>query len=209
MSTLLPRRIVWLRMFTLLACCLLMLTAARVLAQNAPNETNPAPRGWYLAGNKPANYITGVDLETVYHGRPSAFLKSKPTATEGFGTLMQDFSAEQYLGKRVRLTAFVKSEKVNGWSGLWIRVDKGTAIMAFDNMQDRPIQGTTDWQTYSVVLDVPPDATGIFFGILLEKGGQVWLNGVQFETVGTDVPITRAVTSAPQPKAPVNLNFEE
>jgi len=89
-----------------------------------------------------------------------------------------------------------------------MRVDKGAAPVAFDNMQDRPIQGTTDWQTYSVILDVPQDATGIFFGILLDKGGAVWMNNVRFEIVGTN-PATRSVPPAPQPKAPVNLNFEE
>ena len=209
MSTLLPWRTALSRTIGLVAFCLLLVIAIRVPAQNALNESTTAPRGWHLAGSKPANYSSGVDLDTIYHGRPSAFLKSKPSATEGFGTLMQSFSAEQYLGKRVRLTASVKSEQVNSWSGLWMRVDKGTAPVAFDNMQDRPIQGTTDWQTYSVVLDVPPDATAIFFGILLDKGGAVWMSNVQFEIVGAEVPTTRTVSPAPEPKAPVNLNFDE
>jgi len=41
-------------------------------------------------------------------------------------------------------------------------VDKGKETgVAFDNMQDRAIKGTTDWRRYEVVLDVPEDATGI------------------------------------------------
>jgi beta-lactamase regulating signal transducer with metallopeptidase domain len=189
---------------------LLPLAALRLPAQGASEEGSAAPHGWFLAGTKPANYTAGVDRDAVFQGRPSAFLKAKPSAIEGFGTLMQSFSAEQYLGKRVRLSASVKSQQVNSWSGLWMRVDKGSVGVAFDNMMDRPIKGTTDWHTYSVVLDVPQDATAIFFGILLHEGGEVWLNSVQLETVGTEVPTTQnSLGGLPQPRAPKNLNFDE
>lgn len=163
------------------------------------------PEGWFLAGSKPTSYDSGTDGQTQYNGHPSAYLKSKVTVTDGFGTLMQDFSAEKYLGKRVRLTAFVKSENVADWAGLWMRVDKGSRSVAFDNMQDRPIKGTTEWKPYEVVLDVPQDATGIFFGVLLSKTGTVWLNNVKFEVVGSDA----AVTGKPQREEPANLDFEK
>ena len=32
-------------------------------------------------------------------------------------------------------------------------------------VQDRPIKGTTDWQNYQVVLDVPQDATASFLAL--------------------------------------------
>jgi len=52
-----------------------------------------------------------------------------------------------------------------------MRGDKGTEVIAFDNMQKRAINGTTGWQRYEVVLDVPKDATVVAFGILLNGGG--------------------------------------
>jgi len=91
-----------------------------------------------------------------------------------------------------------------------MRVDKGNAGVAFDNMMDRPIKGTKDWHSYSVILDVPQDATGIFLGILLDRTGAVWLNGVQFDVVGADVPATQVGSSgSSQLKGPANLTFEE
>lgn len=161
-----------------------------------------APRGWILAGNKPASYNTGVETDA---GRASAYLKSKDPAIEGFGTLMQMFDAQQYLGKRVRFSGSVKAEGVQKWAGLWMRVDKQRDSVAFDNMQGRPIKGTTGWQSYTVVLDVPQDATGIALGILLDGTGAVWLNKVGVEVVGTDV----ATTGQQMPKAPANLGFEK
>jgi hypothetical protein len=193
-------------------CLLISLAAIRLPAQNHnPNSDATAP-GWFLAGDHPHNYVTGVDRNMMYFGRPSAYLKSRPSATEGFGTLMQQFNAAEYAGKRVRLSAWVKSENVNDWAGLWMRVDNGTKSVAFDNMQDRAIKGTTGWQNYAVVLDVPVDATGISFGILVSKSGSVWLNSVQFETVGKDVPVTNMWAdggSLQQRPGPTNLNFEE
>jgi hypothetical protein len=77
--------------------------------------------------------------------------------------LMQSVRAERYIGKKVRLSGLVKSQEVVSWAGLWMRVDKGKDMVVFDNMQDRPIKGTTDWQRYDMVLDVPPDSTGILW----------------------------------------------
>lgn len=173
------------------------------------------PRGWYLSGSNPADYESGMD-QTQYEGHRVVYLKATTTATKGFGTLMQDFQADNYAGKRVRLSAMMKSENVANWAGLWMRVDKSTGassspkMLAFDNMQDRPVKGTQDWKNYQVVLDVPSDATGIAFGLLLNGSGNVLLSNVKIETVGLDVPLTAmsVATAQPRPSAPTNLDFE-
>jgi beta-lactamase regulating signal transducer with metallopeptidase domain len=190
-------------------CLLVPLAAIRVPAQDQSRESSGAPRGWVLAGAKPGNYLTGVEQKAMYQGHPSAYLKAKPGAKEGFGTLMQSFSAAQYAGKRGRFSAAVKSEDVSDWAGLWMRVDSSSVPgVAFDNMQDRPIKGTTDWQNYQVVLDVPMNATGIAFGVLLNKSGTVWLSNVKIESVGTDVPTTAKPMLPALPPGPTNLSFE-
>jgi hypothetical protein len=173
----------------LLTCCLAVQAAA--------------PAGWYLAGTKPASYEVGIDAQAAYNGHPSAYLKAKEPVTDGFGTLSQAFRADKYAGKRLRFSAFAKSDGVLDWAGLWLRVDKDKAIVAMDNMYDRPIKGTTGWQKYEVVLDVPQDATGIFFGVLLDGPGAVWLNSARFEVVGTDVPTTGGKGSG-LPDGPTN-----
>jgi hypothetical protein len=166
------------------------------------------PEGWFLAGSKPASYEVGTDAQAAYNDHPSAYLKAKEPVSDGFGTLSQAFRADKYAGKRLRLSAFVKSDGVLDWAGLWLRVDKDKAVVALGNMHDRPIKGTTGWQKYELVLDVPQDATGIFFGILLSGTGTVWLNSVKFEVVGADVPTTGQKMDTKLPDGPTNLNFE-
>jgi beta-lactamase regulating signal transducer with metallopeptidase domain len=182
----------------------LPLAAFRLPAQP---EAGNAPHGWFLTGSAAANYTTGVDPQMSYQGHASAFLKAKPAADKGFGTLAQGFAADQYLGHRVRLSANVKSDAVEDWAGLWMRVDQGSTVVAFDNMQRRAIKGTTDWQNYSVVLDVPKDATGISVGALLTRGGTIWINNVKVEIVGEDVQVTN-IPAHKLPPGPTNLSFD-
>ena len=168
------------------------------------------PEGWIMSGSRPADYQSAVDSQVVYNGRPSAYLRyASPNGPGGggFGTLMQSFGANDYIGQRVRFSGFVKSEAVQNWAGLWMRVDFATKTLSFDNMQNRPIKGTTDWQRYEVVLDVPDSAVGIAFGILLDGPGEVWLNSVQFDVVTPGVETTGRSPSLPD--APRNLGFDQ
>ncbi|GER88945.1 hypothetical protein KDW_31070 [Dictyobacter vulcani] len=60
----------------------------------------------------------------------------------------------------------------------------------YDNMQNRPIQGTADWQRYQVVLDVPGESLDIAFGLLLQGKGQVWLQDASIIEVGNEIDVT-------------------
>jgi len=183
------------------------LAALRVAAKDQPVSSASAPQGWHLAGSNPENYETGVDSQAKRIGFPIAYLKSRPSTTEGFGTLMQMFSASKYAGQRIRLSASVKADEVKDWAGLWMRVDVNSKPFALDNMMERSIKGSVDWREYQVVLDVPKEATAVAFGILVNKSGMVWLNNVKFEIVGTDVPVTAKPFGETQTE-PMNLNFE-
>lgn len=162
---------------------------------------------WILAGSHPQSYEYGIDTQETFNGKNSGYLKAKEDEIEGFGTLMQTFKADNYRGKRLLYTAQVKSAGVEGWAGLWMRIDgtSGNSI-GFDNMQNRPITGTTDWQQYDIVLDVPQESAKIAFGILLAGVGQVWLSYVQFAEVGDDVPTTFVHKYEDSPE---NLDFTE
>jgi hypothetical protein len=168
---------------------LVVLALALTLTSVAPVRAG-ASDGWQLTGSKPAEYEIGEDAANFYQGHATRFLKSKRSSVDGFGTLMLSVLADQYKGKRVRLSGFVKSTDLTGWAGLWMRIDQGHKRLAFDNMYNRGITGTSDWKKYEVVLDVPPTATNIAFGILLADAGEVWLSDAKLESVASDIPVT-------------------
>jgi hypothetical protein len=122
--------------------------------------------------------------------------------TDTWGSLTQVIPAEKFRGRRVRFQARVKTESVNGWAGLWMRVDNTAGKpVAFYNSQDKPIRGSVDWLLRSVVLDVPDDAGALAFGVIDDGVGKVWIDTITLEPVGTEVEVNSFPASRP-PKAP-------
>ena len=160
--------------------------------------------GWSKAGDHPADYEMGIDRHSAFTGSSSGYIKSNKPDPQGFGTYMQTFDATEYRGKRLRLSAYVKSENVEHWAGVWMRVDRDRKPVAFDNMQDRPITDTQGWTQHAIVLDVDSQATTVAFGILLAGKGAVWIDDVTFEFVGEEVPVTGLQSK----RSPRNLDFE-
>lgn len=177
-----------------------MLALALVATTAQAGEVGEAPQPWFKNGQAPAltECAGGADSELQARGVVNLTLKCEST-TGGFVGVMQRLDGEQYRNQRVRFSALVKAEGLEGWGGLWMRVDDvGKPNAAFDNMQQRPIKGTADWKPYSVVLDASAAAQGVFFGTLMIGKGQLWLSDWRLEVVDTGVPTT-GITIANEP----------
>lgn len=184
-----------------------ILTSVLLIALTVTLFSFDLPTGWFKAGSKPKSYDMGIDKGAGQDGKDVATIKSIDKKIDGFGTLMQTCSSQKYLGQRVRMTGFVKSKDVKEKAGLWFRVDKANSkkSLAFDNMYDRPVTGTTDWKKYEIVLDVPLNASKLAYGALLAGTGQIWFDNLNFEIVDSTI----TTTGRKENKEPVNLNFEK
>lgn len=129
-----------------------------------------------------------------------------------FGILYQTINAEKYRGKRVRYSIYVKYEDVNeAFADVWMRVDKKRENSNwYDSPKGNPLsfdavdlRGNSDWKKLEIVLDVPMKAEAITFGYSLYGNKAIWANGITFETVGKEVPVTDHIN--PALDAPVNL----
>ncbi|MGB7084338.1 MAG: hypothetical protein WBD47_02200 [Phormidesmis sp.] len=173
------------------------------------NSSLSVPRGWRKAGSRPNAYDILLDSAVAFSGQHSALIQSKLAQADGFGTMMQAFKAGDYRGKRLKLSAYLRTERVEFWAGLWMRVDGANdQSLSFDNMQNRAITGTTDWTQYVVVLDVPAAAELIAFGVLLAGAGRVWCDRFHFETVSSDTSVTSQSIRQNIPDKPINLDFD-
>ncbi|MDQ0216103.1 AraC-like DNA-binding protein [Oikeobacillus pervagus] len=168
-------------------------------------------KGWFLSGSHPFHYEMGIDQQIFHEGRSSGFLTSVTVqSAEEFATMMQQFKADKYIGKRIKLTGFIKTKEVEGFCGMWMRVDNTLHdILQFDNMSDRPITGDTNWNHYSIVLDIPETSAVISFGVLLSGKGKVWVDQLSFQEVDESVPTTHQEFSGELLEEPVNLSFED
>ncbi|MDQ3253087.1 MAG: hypothetical protein M3R15_04145 [Acidobacteriota bacterium] len=156
------------------------------------DTTKRLPTGWYKAGSKPQNYDMGADATMHHGGKQGAYVKSIASAdAEGFGTLMQTIKADDYRGKRIRLSGYAKTNNVEGSGQMWIRIDgEEGALLGFDNMDNRKIVGTTDWKKYELVLDVPENSVAIAFGFFVHGKGEMFADDLRLEVVEKDVATT-------------------
>lgn len=174
------------------------------------------PKGWTSGGTDLKEYEMGIDKGAGQDGKNAATIKSIKKEIKDFGTLFQNCLPDKFLGKRVRMSAFVKTKDVSDWAGLWFRIDGENTkeTLGFDNMKNgkknRAIIGTTDWTKYEIVLDVPLKSTNLAYGALLVGTGQIWFDNFNFEVVDNTVPTTGSGKDEIMPnKEPVNLDFEK
>ncbi|MFZ4412703.1 MAG: hypothetical protein ACOYOV_06440 [Bacteroidales bacterium] len=193
-----------------------IMTIVLLIAMTVTVLSFDLPKAWLKAGDKPNSYDMGIDKGAGQNGTNAATIQSRDKKIDGFGTLMQNCLPVNYLGKRIKMSGFLKTKDVAEWSGFWLRIDqKGSdETLGFDNMhdgkKDRSIKGTTDWTKYEIVLDVPLKTTNIAFGALLVGTGQIWFDNLKFEVVDNTIPTTGSGSESAMPlKEPTNLDFDK
>jgi hypothetical protein len=146
--------------------------------------------GWGIHASR--QYAVDADSEATAknNGKSSGHIKSLQDDASGFATIYQTVSATKYRGKKVKFSARVKTRDVEDWAGLWMRIDGGGKVQAFDNMEKRPVKGSTDWAEYSVVLNAPANAYSLKAGLMLAGKGQAWINDCNLEVASGDASLT-------------------
>jgi erythromycin esterase len=179
------------------------------------------PPQWF-GGGPIGQFEIGTDQGVFRGGRNSVYILTKTSRVleNQFAALTQSVRADAYRGRRVQLSGWIRSEKLTGaGAGLWLRSD-GPAPQQFDNMAERRIQGTGSWREVSIVADIPDNAIGIAFGLIMVSPGVVWADDLKLEIVEDDVPVTTVATNVAADTAllsqgydriamgPRNLDFE-
>jgi hypothetical protein len=128
-------------------------------AKNAPSlpegwfAHSPRPIGYFYWGNgidHPKAYSMGVDRKVSHSGKVSATIVcNEEKAGDNFGTLMQYYPAGNYLGKRIRMSGYMKTKDVKGWAGFWLRVDVDTITKEDMEKEVKTSKVTVNWNYYA------------------------------------------------------------
>ncbi|HVG90771.1 MAG TPA: hypothetical protein VNB54_04710, partial [Alphaproteobacteria bacterium] len=145
------------------------------------------PAGW---AGRPEGTVF-IDDKIVHGGHWAARLERQADSPGTFSTLHRGLTMD-FAGTTVELRGFLRTEQVSQMAGLWMREDGETPTLAFDNMANRPVTGTTEWTEYSVKLPVHPEARQLVFGALLVGTGKLWVDDLQVLVDG------KPVASAPK-----------
>jgi hypothetical protein len=159
------------------------------LAAPAAGGEPPGRSGWLVAGTAPIDYQVRLDRTGGRDGSACAVLAARQRQVSGFVTLMQRAPAAPYRGRRLRVSAWIKAAAVQGWTGLWVRVDgPGGEVLAFDSMQPHPVRGSCDWTRYAVAAEVPATAEKVYFGLILDGPGEVRVDDFGFDAETPEAP---------------------
>jgi hypothetical protein len=167
--------------------------AALVMSSSAADLR--MPQGWMPVFTWPQDaYEVGVDPSMDEAGRHSLSVQSVGSRDVlEIGGVTQ--IALGYAGKRVRFSAQVKAADSDTWAGL-VLGNEMVFLMGLSNGYADTMAHTygvaagTDWQTVSVVVDVPSDGAWITAGLALVGNGKVWARDLKLDVVGSDVPLS-------------------
>ena len=162
--------------------------SALAAPRSAAGAAAPVPEKWTSDGGPNPDYEMGGNPAAMHGSEGGGYIRSITQEPKAFGNLMTHVAPGPFLGTRVRLSAYVRTEGLAKDVVLWIRVDGPNGRLL--HLDNRPITGTTAWKKYELVTDVPTTAVNVAFGIILDGFGQAWLDGVLLETVSTGVPTT-------------------
>jgi len=197
-----------------------------VLAADAARAqgSDSVPAGWGKSGNRPTEYAGTVDHAVYRSGRGSGQLRSLVATASGTGVLAQGIRADSLRGARIRVSAWLRTRDVHEVR-FFARVDGPGTVLDFGNADGDPLTGTVDWKLREIVIDVPNDAIGVTFGLVLAGIGTTWIDDVVVSSVPkatprTGTPPARETASAEmermmreryaaKPARPQNVGFEE
>jgi hypothetical protein len=155
------------------------------------------PPGWFVPSlPKDADYIAELRRGEGCRSRSGCALVMVPqNVPRPVGNVMQSFSAAAYLGKYVRLRAWLRLERffINSFNvrlpdpedraQMWFAIETANRSKGYsDNMDDRPVR-SSDWTRCEIFAAVGSDARFINFGVMSIGGGRVWVDDVSFDVI--------------------------
>jgi hypothetical protein len=148
------------------------------LGFEGPSDEFGFPWGWFNS----RGYVTHVSTDYIVRvtdredppGGSCLELSKRDATKHEFGSVMQRCRAESLAGKTVRLAADLSTASVDGWAGIWFRVDGATMPdLFFDNMSRQGLAGTTPWKRFHIDASMPKEACWMNFGVVLSGSGIV------------------------------------
>jgi len=162
------------------------------------------PAGWGKTPVDPKRCRYEVDRSGAARGAASARITCvRDTSARGFAGYTQKLDPAALRGRKVTLSAMVRTQDADPGAFLWIGAEDAQGrVMGMTRPDANPSLGTQDWRLVEVSGVVPPTAVKVLIGVSLMASGTVWLDDVRLVAVeDRGMPRVRVVVR--------NQGFEE
>ena len=196
-----------------------------LLTSNTPRnlDFSDALHGWMIFGYpvNPKSYEIHFDPSTTFSGKNSLAItlhgaetaQQEPFVKDRMISLTHEgFLATSYRGQRLHMTTYVKAEDVKRANfhlaiiGPAIEPNHVHITQHMTSTHLHPVEGSSDWTRYELVIDVPNNANSIQVSLSMEGHGKLWLDSIHFAVVDKTIPLT-GTRIIPPLHEPQNLNF--
>ena len=152
---------------------------------------------WHAFTPFAGRYVATQDAAMSRNGHATVCLSTNDAvAARGpeFGAFMRRVYRPEltpFFGRRMRITAFIKSDRVAGSAGLFGSASHmGPLAQSVQRTRPPPVKGSLGWMRYTTEIDVPVGTDAVELGVVLHGSGKVWIDDIQFEPVGRPVMTT-------------------
>lgn len=146
------------------------------------NAGTDQPKDWNLV---PVEGYTATLTDQVKHsGIYSLKMVGNPTDPSKYMNVTQTLAVNYPAVKRIKVTAYIKTENLKGNVAMWCQIwGENKKRIGFENSgsQGLIINGTADWQKYSMTLVVSKETKNLYLGAYAMGTGTVWFDDFAIE----------------------------
>ena len=177
------------------------------LFAHAQTEPIEVASHWFQILNDVDRYEVQRSADAAYSGNYGISIRNVG-APDGFGGVIQIVKADAWRGQRIVMRSWMRTEDA-GTGQMWLRIDADDGVLAMDNMDDRPVTGTTDWRLYEIVMDVPKKAALLVYGAFVVGAGRLLFDSVQILPApnGSDKPKVTTLYKGGEMKTPRGMTY--
>lgn len=170
--------------FSILTILLINFSNAQLQNPGFENSTNNLPDNWSI--KKTESYDWKIDNSQKYQGQNSFQIIGSSNNTKTFQSFYQKIPIEEKGRSKIEISAYVKSENIDGKINLWFQVldkDGNKINSGTTNTQENSIVINSDWTKYRLQFIIDEYAKNLKIGGLLAGSGNVWFDDFEMKVI--------------------------
>ncbi len=143
---------------------------------------------------KSGGHEVSIDHDIKIEGCSSLRSKSDGSLTNPYSFVEQPINPTLSPDETQVLSGFIKTSNIQKSATLVVQIEGPEGRLYKDDMNDRKINGTTDWQEFQLTIPYFATATSIKIGVLVMGSGTAWFDDLKIQQAQLEQDTAPVVT---------------
>lgn len=186
-----------------------VLLVACLLFSKLTLKAQMLPNAWTKSGTWASSYSMKIKPNEGLNNSNALLLESIGKNIMGSGAIIQTISSSNYVGKRIKLSAYIKTENVNNFACLVLCSQQNVANFwnndaSVSDDKKTFLKGNHTYKKIDCYLNVTDNFGNIVLGAMIKGEGKIWLDRFNLEIIENIKETGNELSKAPQ-----NMEFED